>query len=261
MIRLYVLDIDGCITYPFVTPPWNAMTRIRELSLLSREDETIPQLALCTGRPYPYAEAVAQYLDIKQPVVFESGGGLFDPVRHGVEFSPHFDNKALKEKREISDFVENEVLPDYSTAHLEFTKYTDVGIVGNDEKDIREMYAKVKDWVEPRYPNVEVHTTEVSVNVIRKACNKGEGLKHISRYTGISCEEMAYIGDSSGDLTAMRIAGHPIAPANAIEEVKKAAGRTLSGEATHAVLEGYELFVEHNRALTTKKAATMPSAR
>lgn len=247
MIRLYILDIDGCITFPFVTPPWEPLTKIRELSQQSKNDDSIPDLALCTGRPYPYAEAVAQYLDIRRPVIFESGGGLFDPAHHSVEFSPYFDNQALQEKKEITEFVEKQILAEYDSAHLEFTKYTDVGIVGNNEEDIKEMYARVKDWVEPRYKDVEVHTTEVSVNVIRKSCNKGEGLKQISRYTGISPQEMAYIGDSSGDLTAMKEVHHSIAPANAISEVKQYANRTMTGEATHAVLEGYEYLVKLNR--------------
>ena len=246
MIQLYVLDIDGCITYPFETPPWDVLTQVRDLQRQSLTNEPIPSLALCTGRPYPYTEAVAQYLDIRYPVIFERGGGLYEPVHSSIEISPHFDDDALREKREISRFVEEEVLPHYSTAYLEFAKYTDVGIVGNEKQDIIQMYEKIKEWVGEHYTDVEVHHTDVSVNVIRKACNKAEGLKQLSQNTGIPLEQMAYIGDSSGDIKAMREAGVTLAPANATPEVKSTADYTMKGEITHAVLEGYHLLMELN---------------
>lgn len=83
MIRLFVLDIDGCISHPFETPDWESISEIRELNRLSREVEEIPSLSLCTGRPFPYAEAVAQWLDIRLPFVFESAV-LFEPDTHRV---------------------------------------------------------------------------------------------------------------------------------------------------------------------------------
>ena len=247
MIRLFLLDIDGCVTEPFVTPSWEALTGIRELQIKSFEREEIPSLTLCTGRPYPYTEAVAQYLDIRHPVIFESGGGLYDPEKYNLEMSPYFDERALREKQDISRFVENEVLPRYSTAFLEFSKYTDVGIVGSDEKHIKQMYEQVKSWVEARYPDVEVHSTPVSVNVIRKQCNKAEGIRHIARYSGIPMEQMAYIGDSSGDLKAIREAAISFAPANAIPDVKSEVDYIMKSETTHAVLEAYQQLVEINR--------------
>ena len=246
MIQLFVLDIDGCVTFPFETPPWDAITGIRELNQQSRHVDSTPAITLCTGRPFPYTEAVAQYLDIRFPYIFESGGGLFDPVQHELFFSPDFDDRAKQEKEAISEFVEQQVLPDYNSAHLEFTKYTDVGIVGNNPEHIRQMYEKIREWVEPRYSDVEVHTTEVSVNVIRKSCNKGEGIKQISNHTGIPLENIAYIGDSSGDLTAIRKAGFAVAPANAIQEVKAAVDKTMEGEATRGVWEAYQFLAERN---------------
>jgi hydroxymethylpyrimidine pyrophosphatase-like HAD family hydrolase len=83
LIRLFVLDIDGCISHPFKTPDWESISEIRELNIRSRQEAEIPALTLCTGRPLPYAEAVAQWLDIRLPFVFESAL-LYHPVRQKI---------------------------------------------------------------------------------------------------------------------------------------------------------------------------------
>src|SRR5690625_6841963 len=72
MIKLFVTDLDGCISYPYRTPNWDAIQEIRDLNIASRSNPEIPPLTICTGRPHPYAEAVAQWLDVRLPFVFES---------------------------------------------------------------------------------------------------------------------------------------------------------------------------------------------
>lgn len=250
MISLFVLDVDGCITEPFVTPDWATISRIRELQRLSVTDATIPELTLLTGRPYPYAEAVAQWLDIRKPFVFESGGGLFDPITHTLQFSPNFTDEIKAEQLEIRAFVEKELLTVYPGVNPEFTKHTDVGLVSLHTPHILDLFERAKKYVTDNHPNFEVHMTPVSINIICKYCHKGEGLEHISRYTGIALDAMAYIGDTSGDIKALQRAGKPFAPANAIPEVH-AISESLSQETTKGVLEAYELLIAANRALTS----------
>ena len=74
-IKVFVTDLDGCMTDPFETPNWDAYTQIRALQIQSELDPSIPPMSLCTGRPMPYAEAQAQFLGLRLPFVFESGGG------------------------------------------------------------------------------------------------------------------------------------------------------------------------------------------
>src|SRR5690625_6436425 len=68
MIKLFVTDLDGCISYPYRTPNWEAIQEIRDLNIASRSIPEIPPLTICTGRPHPYAEAVAQWLDVRLPL-------------------------------------------------------------------------------------------------------------------------------------------------------------------------------------------------
>lgn len=244
MTKLFVVDLDGCISMPFVTPHWPSISWIRELNQLARSNPAIPELSICTGRPFPYAEAVAQWLDIRQPIVFESGGGIYFPDRQQVEFSAHY-IAHRQEVEEVREWVESLIASEFSSVMLEFSKKTDAGVVHNDLSVIKTFYERVHVHVTEQYPNFEVHRTDVSVNIILKECNKGNGLKRLAEITGISLDEMAYIGDSSGDISALKIVGKPFAPANAVDAVKDIA-QVTSGKTSIGVLEAYQQLAASN---------------
>lgn len=246
MTKLFVLDLDGCVTHPFVTPDWQSISQIREYNLASRYDKSIPPLSICTGRPFPYAEAVAQWLDIKLPIIFESGGGVYFPDKQVVEFSPTYYQNEQK-VADVRSWIKELIRTDFPDLLLEFSKQTDAGIVHNDESKIMEVYNRAVEYVGATYPDFEVHRTEVSVNIILKECNKGNGLRRISEITGISLADIAYIGDSSGDIPALKIVGKPYTPANGNAQAQKVARQT-KGETSIGVLEAYEELINENRA-------------
>ncbi len=74
MIKLFITDLDGCIAHPFLSPDWEALSKLKELNRLSKEREEIPALTICSGRPFPYVEAIGQWLGVEAPMIFESGG-------------------------------------------------------------------------------------------------------------------------------------------------------------------------------------------
>ena len=247
MTKLFVLDLDGCVTYPFQTPHWESISKIREYNIRSRTDSTIPPLSICTGRPYAYAEAVAQWLDIRLPIVFESGGGVYFPDAQSIEFSSAYYEK--KEKvEEVKAWISHIVETKYPDVLIEFTKKTDAGLVHSDESRIIEIFELACDHVHKNFPDFEVHRTEVSVNIILKTCSKGTGLQWLSRITHISLSEFAYIGDSSGDISALKIAGKPYTPKNGTPALDTYATR-LNGETSQAVLEAYEMLIQSNREI------------
>lgn len=248
MIRFFVLDLDGCVTWPFQTPDWQAITAIRDLQLRSNKEEHIPALSLCTGRPQPYAEAVAQWLGIRDTIIFESGGGFYHPVTNKLTWSPHFTPEIEEKSNEIRRWFSQDILPRYSGMMLEFTKHTDVGMVHTDLDEIKEVYEIASRKIRDEYPDFEVHYTDVSVNIIVKACNKATGLNYFAGLQGVTADEIAYIGDTSGDIKALEWSAAPFAPANAIDEVKKRA-QVMDGEVTNGVLEAYQLLVGQNAAL------------
>lgn len=246
MIKLFITDLDGCLTYPFQTPDWDLITRLRDYNKLSRTDPTVPALTICTGRPQPYAEAVAQWLDIEYPVIFESGGGLYKPRVNELRWSPFLTDNMVKHLEHIRTYVTHEILPDYHNCFLEYAKYTDVGVVSAHFSEIQDIYSRIEQYVLERYTEFEIHYTEVSCNVITKACNKGAGVVYLSETTAISTEQMAYIGDGTNDIPALNKVKRPFAPENAREETRKVA-EVINQTTTAAVVKAYERVIADNR--------------
>ncbi|AXJ01054.1 hypothetical protein CYPRO_1804 [Cyclonatronum proteinivorum] len=249
MTSLFVLDIDGCITMPFQTPDWQALTRLRELNDLSRLRPEIPALSICSGRPQPYVEAVGQWLGMYKPLIFESGGGMFDPR----DVSLHWPESLTPEReqiiQEIREWVAADIIATHEGAVSEFTKRTDVGIIHPHESAIIKMYEKVCARIAADYPDFEVHRTEISINIIMKGANKGSGLRWLSQLCDVPLSDIAYIGDSSGDIPALEIAGTGFTPANGIGTLKKMAGvHTTKGKATEGVIEAYHHIIERNKS-------------
>lgn len=251
MIRLFIVDLDGCLSLPFQQPDWAAIHEIMDMNKQSDTDSHYPHLTICTGRPLPYTEAIAQWMGITRPFVFEGGGGTYDPNTNQVEWADFFDEEARAAIDDIREWMDREILPDYPKALPEFTKRTHIGLVHPEEQANREMYEKVKDYVLPRYDQFELHYTDVSVNVVHKDANKSRGVKELARLIGVNTEEIAYMGDGTNDIPAMETSGIALAPANAREEVKEVAEVTEQ-ESTRGVLEAYRRLVEVNQTVSVK---------
>ncbi|WP_421775339.1 HAD family hydrolase [Gracilimonas sp.] len=250
MIKLFITDLDGCISHPFVSPNWEAVSKIKELNRRSREEEEIPALTICSGRPFPYVECVAQWLDVNIPMVFESGGGMYDFKTNEVTFNPYFDEDAKAAVSEIQDWINGTLIKNYKGTYPEFAKYTDVGIVNPDPSKIALMHQEILNYIPERYPMFEVHATDISVNIILKKANKGVGIRLLCELLEIDLNEVAYIGDSSGDMPGLEIVGKSFAPENAKSIVKDAVDQ-VTKETTEGVLEAYEEIIAYNRSLVS----------
>jgi hydroxymethylpyrimidine pyrophosphatase-like HAD family hydrolase len=248
MIKLFVLDIDGCISYAFRAPDWKNLSKLRDYNEKSRTDSAVPAITICSGRPQPYVESVAQMLDVDYPAIFESGGGMYTVKSNELRWHPFITDELMYRKEQLALWVEKELIPAFPGMIREFTKKTDVGLISSSEDDILRAYDRITRFVSENYPDFEVHHTEVSVNVIVRNCNKGEGLRQLSDLTGIPLMQMAYIGDSSGDIEALKIVGRAFAPANATSGVKKVA-EVMQGETSDAIISAYEKIIESNLVL------------
>ncbi|MDX1636695.1 MAG: HAD-IIB family hydrolase [Balneolaceae bacterium] len=246
MIKLFVTDLDGCISVPFTTPSWDLITEIRKLNRESREDPTIPPLTICSGRPYPYVEAVAQWLDVRLPVVFESGG-MYDLNSNQFDQNGFFDDEALEHVNDLKNWMRTNIISQYPSGIMEFSKLMDAGFVHPKKEVIEEVLPAITEHVENNYPEFEVHHTDISVNVILSKNNKGSGIRKLSEKLKITPQEVAYIGDSNGDIPALQIVGHSFAPRNAKSYVREVVKHPLDEEATEAVLKSYRRLIAWNR--------------
>jgi len=245
MIKLFIADLDGCISFPFKTPSWDHLSAIRRYSEQSKKVPYIPPITLCTGRPQPYVEAVAQWLDVKIPVVFESGGGLYHPPTNDISWSPAYKNH-IDEIEALKVWVQDNIVGRYPGLWIEFTKKTDVGLVHPKAEVIDEVYPIIHDHVREHHPAFDIHFTEVSVNIILNESNKGSGVLRIAQSLEIELDEIAYIGDGLNDIPALNAVKFAFAPKNCRPEVAEIA-TVIDAETTEAVLEVYEWIINNNR--------------
>lgn len=251
MIKLFITDLDGCLTKPFHSPDWEMISEIRKLNALSSEDPDVPPISICSGRPLPYVEAVAQWLDIRVPVIFENAG-LYELSTYNIEVAPVFDEEARREVAELKSWLQSEIVPQYNGIEIEFFKLMDAGLIHVDKQVIDEVYPKVVDHISESFQHFEAHKTDISINIILKENNKRDGIQILCRALDIEPSEVAYIGDSSGDIPGLELVGHPFAPRNAIEPVKEVA-EPVDAEVTEAVLEVYRRIIEYNRAIKNEE--------
>ncbi|TYP95610.1 hypothetical protein LX73_0925 [Fodinibius salinus] len=247
MIKLFITDIDGCLSIPFETPDWELLSQIRRLNQQSIHDMAVPPLTICSGRPLSYVEAVVQWLGIDRPTVFESAG-IYTLEDNNIQFLPSFDEKAAQQVAEIKHWMKEKIMPLDDGLVPEFTKKMDAGIIHLEKNVIDDIYPTIKKYVEAEYPRFEVHQTEVSINVILKNNTKKNGIMALCDQMDIAPSEAAYIGDSSGDISGLKIVGRAFAPNNAAEEVKEHA-EVLEESVTRALLKAYRTVIQDNRKM------------
>jgi len=246
MIKLFITDLDGCLTKPFHTPDRDHLSEIRKLNAQSREDDAVPPISICSGRPLPYVEAVAQWLDIRVPVVFENAG-LYELSTYNIEVAPVFDERAKEEVADLKSWLRSEIIPRYPGMELEFFKLMDAGLIHVDKAVIDDAFPRIVDHISDAFERFEAHKTDISINIILKENNKRDGIKMLCKSLDIEPSEVAYIGDSSGDIPGLQLVGHAFAPKNAISPVKEVA-EEVDFEITEAVVEVYRRIIDFNKS-------------
>jgi len=245
MIRLFVSDIDGCLAMPY--EPFD-LTRLGELARASREagppcvGASMPAVSICSGRSYAYVEAMAQLLAVSTPVLFESGAGMFDMTTGLSTLHPDLSPKIVAELFEIRSFMESIVLARPGLS-VDYGKRAQAGLVGTVENGLFEVLDEITPWVSEHFPNHNTFHTHISIDVVPAGLTKKEGLEWLGRTVGVSLEEIAFIGDTNGDIGAMQACGYSFAPKNAQSSVKAIADHVSNLDDIGAVLEAYELAV------------------
>jgi hydroxymethylpyrimidine pyrophosphatase-like HAD family hydrolase len=199
-----------------------------------------PALSLCSGRAYPYVEAMSQLLRIQTPVLFESGAGMFDPVSAVSTWHPDFTRDIRMEVDDIRSFLEN-VVADNIGLSIDYAKRSQAALVGSPNGGIEEARLEVDEYVTKNHPSFNVFHTHISIDVVPPGLTKAEGMQWLAQTCGISVSEMAFVGDTGGDVGALLIVGASFAPANGTQEAKSSAKHASSFNDIEAVLEAYEM--------------------
>lgn len=241
MIKLFVSDIDGCLAEPYhpfdLSQFVTLATHIKTGGRLHEHDEW-PAFSVCSGRAYPYVEAMTQALGIQVPVLFESGGGLFDPVEAQVTWHPHFTAEVEAQIQEVRRWLIEGCLPGTGLMY-DYGKRTQAGIVGPDTEEVMAQVPVVEQFVAKHFPDLCVFHTPISIDIVAASITKKQGLHWLGAWLGCPLENMAYIGDTNGDLGALASVGYAFAPSNAAEAVKKQVRIVTDQPSMEGVLAAY----------------------
>lgn len=250
MIQLFVTDIDGCLAEPYAPYDLDGLAALRRYANDAGRpgrDARAPALSVCSGRPYPYVEAMTQALALTVPVLFEGGGGRFDPVAAQTTWNPRLTDDIEAALEDVRHWFVTECVPGTKLS-IDHAKRTQAGVVSPDPEEINDVYPRTQAFVAEHVPDLRVFSTDVSIDVVPPGITKRNGLIWLADHLDIELDEIAYIGDADSDLEALSAVGTSFAPANADEEVLKAVDHVTSGRVLDGTLDAYRYCVELNES-------------
>jgi hypothetical protein len=93
------------------------------------------------------------------------------------------------------------------------------------------------------------------VGLTQQGANKGNALATIAAEYSVELKDVMYVGDANNDISALQVAGHPVAMANADAEVLKIARHRVGHVDNGGLAEALEFAIASTKnELTTKNA-------
>lgn len=244
MIELFITDIDGCLAVPY--EPYD-LESLDTLRCSADKNRASPALSICSGRSYPYVEAMTQALGLTTPVLFEAGGGRFDPVAAQTTWSPQLTDEVEAQLQAVQHWFVTECIPG-TRLSLDHAKRTQAGVVSPEVDEIRALHPRTEQFVAEETPGLHVFSTDISVDVVPPGITKRDGIEWLAEHLGLDLEEMAYIGDAESDLAALEAVGLSFAPTNADEDVRRRVDHVTEGAVIEGTLEAYRYCRAQNEA-------------
>ena len=230
-------DIDGCLS-PERPGAMNlpALAKVAGWNTRARTAGDVPALTLCTGRPLPFAEAVARAVGAMDlPVVCEGGVWL-------LEMNPYrwsMDPRITSAHRELIREVERWALAQFEGAFLESGKSGAVTIFHQRGPEYLEQVVvpAVRTRInDERWP-LRASMTWTCVNVELAFISKASGIDRLLGRTGLQRERLVGIGDTLSDMAIRERVAFFACPANADEQLKAHADYVSDKEEAEGVLD------------------------
>ena len=217
-----MIDVDGCLT-PGEGQAWNfgALEHVAQLNRRAQEDATKLSITLCTGRQEPYVEVMMQAIDAHLPGIYENGGGLYYPREYRFAENPRI-TAAMREALVAMKAILRREIVETGLGHFQPGKEVSLTIYPLGQVSVHELHVATVDALATLDAGYVVQSSVSCIDITPPGVDKGDGVRWLSRETGIPLEQMGGIGDSASDLKFLSIVGCSAAPANAADEVKEA---------------------------------------
>ncbi len=232
-----VCDIDGCLSPELPGPAaTDLLARIAEHNARAADAGGVPPLTLCTGRPLPFAEAMARVTrSFALPSVCEGGVWLLSMDPYRWEMDP----RITREHRDLIREVEAWALSQFEGAFLESGKSAAVTIFH--QRGPEYLRSVVLPAVQTRLADegwpLKVAMTWTCVNIEIEFVSKASGIDRVLAATGLDPGRLAGIGDTMSDMPIRERVAFFACPANADEALKPCADYVSPREEAEGVLD------------------------
>lgn len=225
-IRLVVVDVDGVLSHGEAAPlDFAVLQRLAEFNDRARQDPGYPAVTLCTGRPVPYVEVLMQAIHGYYPAVYENGAGLYSPMPYGFKWHPAITRDLQVRLIRVQSLL-HDALVDTEQAYFQPGKSASLSLFPCPGVALRQVFAEASRLARGFGDEFSIEEAATCVNVILRGIDKAEGMRWLSRETGIALADMAGVGDSPSDVRFMQLLGWSAAPTNAHASVKQIARYT-----------------------------------
>jgi hydroxymethylpyrimidine pyrophosphatase-like HAD family hydrolase len=262
LIRAAVIDVDGVLLPKQFGQPLDleSLRQISEISKKFMNDPAIPMIVLNTGRDLNHTELMAKILDAFHYFIIEAGAALVSV--HGAQinykFHPSITNESLKKFDALrSSFLD---------AHPQYRKYFQVGkqymisfLFDVDDAMKGKCAVDIKKFIGKAYPFV-VDEGHNFINISFPSVNKGAGLELLFQgNTELTRDNIAGIGDSTGDWDFLKLCAFSACPANGSDFLKEHCNYVASGFEARGTLEILHYIIERNRhSIQERQAGQKP---
>lgn len=262
MIRLIGIDVDGTLVGASgsVSPAvWAAAEKARAAGI---------HLALCSGRPaFGISTDYASRLDPAGWHVFQNGASIVDfntGSSRSTALPPGTVDSLVTAARRTRAILElysdreyaNESPSAWAKEHaallgVPFQVRRFESLAG---PVVRGQWLLPKDdaddFMAQPQPGLELATSTsplmpdtAFVGITAAGVSKGSAMQIVAAAYGVEMRDVMYVGDADNDLSALKVAGHPIAMANASSAALKAAARTVGHVDEGGLAEALEIAI------------------
>jgi HAD superfamily hydrolase (TIGR01484 family) len=248
LIRLVLLDIDGCLTLGEASPlNFPFFQKLQELNRCAAEDPAVPGLTLCSGRAEPYVELLTQAIGGYLPAIWENGAGLFIPAEYRFALNPMLHAGRLEAFEQARRFIADAVLGP-GLARPQPGKEVSISLYPTDGTSVEQVYAVATRALEPLAGQYWVQAGLTCVEVLPDGIHKGTGVRWLLEELDLDQDQALAVGDAPGDLEVFSVTGLGATPSNGDPTVKAVADYVAPRAFGEGVLDIIDWCIARNRA-------------
>lgn len=234
-IRMLVADLDGTITedrgsYRVPLEAVEAARRLQETGVL---------LGLVSANAVPVLAGVARYLDIRGPVIGETGCMAY--------YREELIHLCRESAREAAELVEKEFRGQLRPSWQNVYRHHDFAfriVLGAEPQS---LVARIRErLVEAGFESIHVGYSGFAIHLTPLGRGKAYGFREACRLAGINPSETAAIGDSDMDAPMLVLSGLPIAVSNADPGLRRVARIVTRRPSGYGFAEAVDLILGLN---------------